>query len=275
MKNLPISFKHYFLLLCFLLSTLFAPMVYSQDQQPIFHIVENMKVKPGMTSEYLDAETKVWKKIHQERIKAGNIVGWALYEVRYPSGTDAAYDYVTVTTVSGWDGIEKFYQGWDALFAKLSKEDQAVTDKTEQLRDLTMHQVVYQADGIFKEDFATKPPKYLVVNYMSVPEGRWQEYQDMETKLVKPMHAEQMKSGKGRAAWGFYSQVAPFGEEQPYDAYTVDFFNTWQDMNADGGNFQETLQKVHPGMSPVYYNRKIEESRKLMKGEVWVLVDGL
>lgn len=275
MKNINSYFRSCFLLLCFLTSTLLTSTAHGQDQPPTFLIVENMKVKPGMNTEYLNAETKVCKKIHQERIKSGNITNWTLYEVRYPSGTSAAYDYVTVTSVSGWDGLEKFYQGWDELFSKLSKEDQAVVNKTEKLRDLTMHQVVYQEDGIFKEDFATKPPKYLVVNYMSVPEGRWQEYYDMETKLVKPMHAEMMKSGKGRAAWGFYSQVAPYGQEQPYDAYTVDFFNTWQDMSGGGSNFQEILQKVHPGMSQVYYNRKIEETRKLMKGEVWVRVDGL
>lgn len=274
MRNINLCFRTCFLLLCFLTSTLFTSTAYGQDQPPTFLIVDYMKVKPGMTSQYLDAETKVWKKIHQERIKAGNIVNWNLYEVRYPSGTSNAFDYVTVTTVSGWDGIEKFYQSWNDVISKLSKEDQAVANKTEQMRDLTMHQVIRTVDVAFKQDPATNPPKYLVVNYMSVPDGHWQDYYDMETKLAKPMHMEIMKGDKGRAGWGFYTPVFPYGDEQPYDAYTVDFFNTWQDMNV-GGNFQETLAKVHPGMSQVYFSRKIDETRKLMKGELWVRVDGL
>ena len=275
MKSSNFSFHCYYLLLCFLMSTLFTPTAYGQDQPPTFLIIDNMKVKPGMTSQYLDAETKVWKKIHQERKKAGNITDWALYEVRYPSGTSTAYDYVTVTTVSGWDGIEKFYQGWNDVFAKLSKEEQAIANKTEQMRDLTMHQVIRQVDVAFKQDPATNPPKYLVVNYMSVPDGHWQDYYEMETKLAKPMHMEAMKGEGGRSGWGLYSPVFPYGEEQPYDAYTVDFYNTWKDMNTGGGNFQETMEKVHPGMSQVYFTRKINETRDLMKGELWVRIDGL
>ena len=130
------TIKFFLTLIAFMAITFCA---FSQNDDPSFYIIETMKSKPGMTGEYVDAEMKVWKKLHQERMKQGKIVEWYFYEVRYPSGTSTAYDFVTVTGVKGWAGLGAFYEGWDfsALTKSLTKEEVAIVNKTEMMRDLT------------------------------------------------------------------------------------------------------------------------------------------
>ncbi|MBK7790672.1 MAG: hypothetical protein IPN73_01390 [Saprospiraceae bacterium] len=251
--------------------------VFAQTKPSTFFIVETMKTKPGMSDEYVKSEMEVWKKVHQERQKLGKIAGWTLYQVRYPAGTSTAYDYVTVTSVNGWAGIGEFYTGWDfeKIGKGLTKEQMAIVNKTETLRDLTTHQVYFGEDFISAPNLGTVIPTYLWVNYFKVPSNHWSEYYDMETKLVKPVHIETMASGKGKSAWGFYSRVMPYDPSTyPDNAVTIDFFNKWEDMDANI-DYQAALKKVHPGMSEEYYGRQIEEARTMLKAELWVRLDGI
>lgn len=84
-------------------------------------IVEYMKVKPGMLEKYRDCEA-VWKLIHQERVKAGYITGWELEEVLFPSGTDAEYDFLTITHLKNWKAMDDLNNTWtEETWAKLTK----------------------------------------------------------------------------------------------------------------------------------------------------------
>lgn len=50
----------------------------AQDDQPnVYHVLDFMKVKSGMEADYVAIE-KVWKKIHQAKVKAGRLGDWAL-----------------------------------------------------------------------------------------------------------------------------------------------------------------------------------------------------
>ena len=42
--------------------------------------VDYMKVAPGQDDAYLQVEQKMWKPIHEARVKAGNALGWYLTE---------------------------------------------------------------------------------------------------------------------------------------------------------------------------------------------------
>lgn len=148
------------------------PSQAQQADEPSFFILDYMKVKPGQYGRYLDLEKKVWKKIHQERMKQGKITGWWLYSVRYPGGTDTEYDFITVNRVKGWNAIDSFYSGWGNAYRTLSKEEAAFADSTEMIRDLVRTEVLSYENGAFKPDFEKNPPHYLVINYMDVPDGK-------------------------------------------------------------------------------------------------------
>ncbi|MBK6929820.1 MAG: hypothetical protein IPH12_02790 [Saprospirales bacterium] len=258
-------------ILCCLLMLVFGLQADAQtNEEPTFFIVSYMKVKPGMYGKYLAVEQGVWKKIHQERIKQGRLVNWWLYEVRFPAGTGTEYDFVTVNAVRGWNGVDSFSIGWNRVFQVLNKQEAALADSTEMFRDLVREELSYAADAIFKADANKNPSRYLIVNYMDVPDGKWEEYEAMETKLAKPLHEAQVKAGK-RGGWGLYPLIFPGGSDRPYDAVTVDFYDKWEDIG--GGDYEATLKQVHPGMSIEYFSRQIEATRRHVRGEVWILRD--
>ena len=67
-----------------------------QAQEKVFITFEYMHVKPGNVNAYLQIENS-WRKIHQARLKKGNIVGWSVWEVVAPYKMDAPYQYVVMT----------------------------------------------------------------------------------------------------------------------------------------------------------------------------------
>ena len=241
----------------------------AQETENTWYILEYMKVKPGMFDEYLACE-QTWKTIHKERIRLGQIISWGLYEIAFPSGTGVEYDYVTVTEVKGWNGIEATNTGWADAMKVITPEMQPVIDKTEEYRDLVNREVWQTGDAIYKEG-ATGYAKFHVCNFMDVPADGWHAYWDMETKLVKPVHQLSIKAGK-RLGWGLYTMVLPYGANQPYQAATVDFYDKWPDINSDTN---DEWGKAHPGMDEDYIDRRIQQTRTLVKSEIRRLVDSV
>jgi hypothetical protein len=71
--------------------------------------IQFMKPKAGKGGEYYDMETKTYTKIHQERIKMGEMKNWYFMSRLFPSGTDAEFDFVTVNVFpkKDWDWNNK------------------------------------------------------------------------------------------------------------------------------------------------------------------------
>lgn len=184
----------------------------AQTQEPNFLIVETMRTVPNKNADYEKVDRKVWKKIHQERIKRGLIVSWNLFAAKYPSGTNAPYDYVTVTVIQGMKKVENPYGTMFTDIEKLlTKDEYTATMNIFSLRNLTNSSVYYTENFVAADPKSTTPARYQMVNMMKVKEGKSEEYIKMETKVVKPIHVEMMKSG-GKSAWGLYSLMMPNGE---------------------------------------------------------------
>lgn len=254
--------------------TLFAFMAFTfnlsaQDNEQNWYIVDYMKSKPGMSAKYLECE-KAWKAIHADRIKKGIIQNWELFAVNFPAGANTEYDYVTVTTVkSGWQGYGKLYNSWNDDYMKLvPKEKMALVENTESYRELVKTEVLALHDAAFAT--GNKPYKYCMVNYFDVPDGHWDEYANMETKLVKPIHQVDIDGGK-RIGWLLNSVAIPSAHDS-YDAVTVDLYDSWNNV---GASTEGAWKKVHPDMSEEYITRQIEGTRKMVKREMWQLVDSL
>ncbi|MBX2891658.1 MAG: hypothetical protein KF734_12060 [Saprospiraceae bacterium] len=237
-----------------------------------YYIVDYMKAKPGHAGDYVRLERTVWKDLHKARIKkGGSQTAWWFLEVRMPSGASVEYDYVTVTTVSGWNGIDSLYNSWDDVFRKMSAEQAKHVDSTEMFRTLVRTEIYMDVDAVFKNAPGTvPPPKFWFYNYMDVPDGKWDDYVKMEKEIARPVHLEQCLNGH-RAGWGLYSLVFPSGSEMKYEAVTIDFFDKWGDVVAD--DFAAIFKKVHPTKKMEDVSKTIEASRKLARTEVWVLLD--
>lgn len=243
----------------------------AQNDGNDYVIVEYMKVKSGMTDKYLECEN-VWKLIHQERKKAGFIIGWELEEMMFPSGTSSEYDYLTITHVENWDAIGKLEATWDdKTWAMLTKNLTAVQKETANnaplYRDLVKREIWTAGDMVFAP--GSKNQKYRVENFMAIPAGGWEEWTETESKFVKPVHEKNIATGN-RAGWLMGFMVLPRGGDHAYQASTVDFYNSWEDMNKNEG---QAWKEVYPDMSDDRIWKRIESTRTIIKTEVRRLVD--
>jgi len=239
---------------------------------PNYYIVDYMKSKPGHAGDYVRLETTVWKDLHKARIKkGGSETAWWFLEVRMPSGASTEYDYVTITTVSGWGGIDSLYNSWGDLFGSMTKEQAKHVDSTEMFRTLVRTEIYSDVDAVFKNPPGTvPPPKFWFFNYMDVPAGKWADYVKMEKEIARPMHQEQCKSGH-RAGWGLYGLAFPAGADMKYEAVTIDFFDKWSDIVAD--DWRTMFKKVHPTKKIEDVDKTIEATRTLGLQELRVLLD--
>lgn len=241
----------------------------AQDNPQVWYVVDYMKVKPGMYDKYLECE-QAWKSIHTERKKRGIITNWELFQVDFPAGSNTEYDYVTVTTINGgWKGYGKLYSDWSDDYTKVVPKDKLpVVQNTESYRTLVKTEVLSLQDFVYNKD--NKPFKYCFVNYFDVPDGRWEEYYDMETKLVKPVHQMDIDNGK-RLGWLLNAVAIPSANDS-HDAITVDLYENWDSV---GSGTEGAWKKIHPNMSDAYIDRQIESSRKFIKREMWELINSL
>lgn len=132
------------ILTAFLAGTL-VPTAFSQSEETNYVVqVDYMKVAPGKLDEYLEVETEMWKPVHQERVKNGELVSWSLYGRQFPYGTNTEYDYVTVNVFSS---PEAFIKGTDfnALFSKVypGKDVSQMFEQTNDSRQLVRGDVLY------------------------------------------------------------------------------------------------------------------------------------
>jgi hypothetical protein len=262
---------HCSVVLLFIASFFIIPFhVNAQVDKRQYLIVEYVKVKPGMIGNFIRLQKDVWKKVEQEKLKQGKITGWELYEVLYPAGSSAEYNYVMYHRVSGWNAIESFSEGNDDLFKKLlSKEQQAMMERSSEVEDMVKKEIWFVEDKIARAAYIP-PSKYHTANFMNVVDGKWDDYMEMEKTLVKPIHEEQARTG-GRAGWTLLALREPDGSARPYQAATFDFFDRWADIGAS--DLADFYSQIHPGKSPEYITRQITGTRSLIRHEIRKLVD--
>lgn len=225
-----------------------------------YAIVDYMKVKPGMYDKYLECE-KAWKTLHQNRKAQGKIRAWHLEEVVYPSGANAEYDFLTVVFVDNWDVIGHLWDNYEAELKALPADQRAIAEKAGEYRNLVKSEIWRTADYISKKDAKAN---YVVENFFKVPAGGWDDYMEMETRFVKPVHQKNIDLGN-RLGWALTVMVMPRGAEQPYDCSTVDLYDKWEDMDNDEGKAWET---VYPDMSDAHIGKRIESTRTLVRSEI-------
>jgi len=231
-----------------------------------YAIVDYMKVKPGMWDKYLECE-KAWKTIHQNRKAQGKIMAWHVEEVVYPSGANAEYDVLTVVFVDNWDAIGHLWDNWEAEQKALPANIKPLIESTEQYRDRVKSEIWRTADYISKPN---SKANYVVENFFKVPPGGWDDYMEMETRFVKPVHQKNIDLGN-RLGWALTVMVMPRGQGQPYNCSTVDLYDKWEDMDNDESKAWETL---YPGMSDAHIGKRIESTRALVRSEIRQVVMG-
>jgi hypothetical protein len=201
-------------------------------------------------------------------VKAGDAIAWYLYAVASPSGTDAHHNYVTVGVYKTFEAMENPFPA--ALFAKVHPGVNMadVSRKTLAGRDLVRSET-WESLARNPEAPPAKPAPFLSVEYMKVPAGGGQAYNDVE-KMWKKVHDLRIKDGT-LATWGLLSRVFPAGSDYPYNYVTVNGYNRYKDLN--GFDLAALYPKTGLTMSVDEFGDRTGKARDLVRGEVWVLVD--
>ncbi len=233
-----------------------------------FVTVDYMKVAPGQEDAYLQVEQKMWKPIHEARVKAGNALGWYLYRVFSPSGTLVDHNFVTVAIYGSFEAVENPYS--NELFSKIVPAQSAAefTKKTIAARDLVRSEV-WRGMVSTPEGPLAKPAPFLSVEYMKVPSGGDAAYVEVE-KLWKKIHEVRIKEGT-LTSWGVYGRIMPGGSDYPYNYATTSEYSHFKDLI--GLDFAAVVQKAGLGMTANELGDRTAKARDLVRGELWELVD--
>ncbi|MDP5169720.1 MAG: hypothetical protein NWR72_05705, partial [Bacteroidia bacterium] len=149
-----------------------------------------------------------------------------------------------------------------------SAEQKALANDAEEFRDIVKREIWTAVDMVFGAD-ESHQPTFRVENFMEIPANGWDAWVAMETELAKPVHAKNIESGS-RAGWVLTSLVMPRGQGLPYQASTLDFYDSWEQMNSDEGAAWAT---VHPKLTEAEIVKRIESTRTIMRSEVRMLVE--
>ncbi len=260
MRNQILGF---FALLFFFAFT--ANPIIAQENEPTYFVVDYMKVKAGMESDYVKLE-QLWKKIHTARIEAGQLDSWILQEILSPYGTHTEYNYITVNRYIGNAKLAGHFDGpmVENIEEILTPEELKLVEKTNKIRKHVKAEVWQFRNGAFDEDW-TKA-KIFVYNYFKFKPGKvGPDHGKVENDIWKPLHQARIKNGD-LEGWGLYSVEMPSGSLMPYNSGSLDLYSDMEQyLSGDSKNYWE---EVHPGKDPQAMIKKTQETVDLLLTEV-------
>ena len=264
------TLRHTFLV--FTLLVMAAQPLLAQDTQDIYYRVDYMKVEQGAEDTYTYTEEAYWKPVHQKLVDEGKINGWALYGTMYPYGTEAEYNYITVTSYVGFAASGEGLTNEMFASAHPGKSDREISEmitKTLASRELVKSELWLGIDGVP----ANAPVAYMMVNFVqpTVPAA---EYVAIEQEVWKPVHMVRQEEGHA-AGWGMYQKLMPGGTAEAYSRSTIDFYSSYDKINS--GFTLDIFKTAHPTLSDEELqaaNQKTGESRDFIKTELWSYLMG-
>ena len=217
----------------FILALAFTLGISGQDK--LYLVFEMMKVDNEQESAYMEVES-FWEKIHEQRVKNGDIIGWDLWRLA-PGGESQGFQYMTVNLyddpVKMMSGAGDFQAALKAAYPDMSEEDlNKKFNQTPKTRDLAVRIFLEQIDAT-EDDFGMPLGTVARINMMKVEEGNRGKYEKMESEVFKPMHQSDVDKGN-RASWGLLRIMSPWGSDTYASHITVDMFKDMAHMFAPG-----------------------------------------
>jgi len=192
-----------------------------------FGTVDSQKVK-----KHIENELSTFKKIHEYRMKKGEILAWDMWQM-VNSGTANAKQttFLYVTLFNDFDDFEKWEILWDERVSEIEKYE-----KNKEFRSVvqsvfddytSISEYMVSSKGHFGTQHSSQPSKFMVLNYMSVEEFRESDYEDLEINTFLPMH---QRDGV-RTGWELYKVLNNYlGTDQVINYITADYFNRFGDI---------------------------------------------
>lgn len=204
-------------------------------QEKLYLIFEFMKVDNEQEAAYADTE-EFWEKIHEQRVKSGDIIGWDLWSLK-PGGEMQDFQYLTVSLYN--DPVKMMEgTGWNNLMdrAKAAYPDMSEADLMAKLngssktRDLAVR--------IYSQEITTtsgSSPSEMVlgtlaqIDMMKVDFMNYDKYENAETEIFQPLHQKAVDAGD-KISWGLIRFMNPIGSDTYASHMTVSMFKDYNQM---------------------------------------------
>lgn len=234
-------------LLLFIVIILLSSNVIAQEK--LYLIFEFMEVDNEQEADYMETEG-FWEKIHEQRVKNGDIIGWDLWVLK-PGGENQGFQYLTVNLfndpVKMFAGGGGFEAALKAAYPNMSEEERnKKLDKTSKTRDLAVRIYLEEIDGT-KPDFDMPLGTVASIDMMKVALGEFSKYEKAESEVFKPAHQKEVDAGQ-KGSWGLLRFMSPIGSDTYASHITVNMFKDYDQFfmtrDNDGPEPTEAQQKA-------------------------------
>jgi hypothetical protein len=216
--------------------------------------------------DFLDMELSIWKPVREKQIEMGDMEAWYLYKVKYPTGSNAPYDFVAVNVFTDWEQIGN--KGQDYFRQIHGEEADDLLASSDEIGTEIWNQVFELMGQSIETE--KQPSKFIKVNEVKLKPGETKEYINMELTYFKPYHAERVKTGVMNN-WSFYRFLWPHGEKYPSDYVTFDGYSNWNDLMLESSS--NAWKSIHGSLKYEEIQEKTSSKRTLVNSEIWELMD--
>jgi len=224
-------------------------------QDKLYLIFEFMKVDNEQEIAYLETES-FWEKIHEQRVKNGDILGWDLWSLQ-PGGEDQGFQYLTVTLyndpVKMMSGNENFEAALKAAYPKMTEAElNKKFNSTSKSRDLAVRDYLEQIAAT-KGNFEMPLGTVAAINLMKVSDENYENYEKFETEIFQPIAQKEVEAGI-RGNWGLMRYMLPTGSDTYASHITADMYKDYNQLfNEENVNVpemsEEQIQKIQKGLA--------------------------
>lgn len=218
--------------------------VMANAQEKLYLVFEFMKVDNEQDAAYNETE-EFWQKIQEQRVKAGDIMGWDLWTLK-PGGEMQDFQYLTVSLYkdpvkmmdgSSWTGLMDRAK---AAYPNMSEADLlAKLQGSAKTRDLAVR--------IYAEEIATTTGSSAAemvlgtvaqVDMMKVDLMNYAIYEKAEKEVFRALHQKAVDAGE-KTSWGLIRFMSPIGSDTYASHMTVSMFNGYKQALGQNINWEE------------------------------------
>ena len=206
---------------------------------------------------------KHFKSVWKQQKEAGLLANWEMWQLLNPdkASTETTYLYVKFYTEENRKksaSISGIPEGLDAETWDIITDTQ-----------MSHFKKIYSTDVSYKGGFnnsveGTKPADYAIINSMNVDWYRQADYESMELKTFMPINKK-----NGMNAWALTKVLDQFGTERKINYYTVDFFDTLEEIYTMRSNTSKMSK------SNVDANKKMDQIRSILSSDIFKRIDYL
>jgi hypothetical protein len=191
-------------------------------------------VKNANVESHIKNEKATFAKIHADRIKRGEILGWDMWQLVSPGESKDETTFLYATVYSDMEKANLLNTNSKDYIKRAAGENTATFTKTVNsvLADYTtMNDIATvvktsdAANGTYDAKGNNAKIKYLVLNEMVVDPYRAGDYEKMEAETFKPYR----KQNEKLQGWGLQKILNVYGKDK-VNYYTVDFYPSLKDI---------------------------------------------